>query len=290
MEAIAGAGVEAGLTDREFELFRSLVASQTGIALSPSRRVLLQARLSKRLQALGLRTFGEYHRLLGEQDPLGEEMVHFVNAVTTNRTEFFRESHHFVFLAQTWAPALRARIAETGDRSVRVWSAGCSSGEEAYTIAMTIRDELGSIAGLDARILASDIDTEVLARAVAATYSLDAMALVPKPALPRHFLRGTGPHTGLVQVRPENRAMVTVRRINLLDRPWPIRTRFDAIFCRNVLIYFDRPTQQRVLERLVAFLKEDGYLVLGHSESVHGLVGGLRHLGRTIYQRTTERT
>jgi len=279
--------VDASLTDGEFALFRALVADQTGIALGPHRRVLLQVRLGKRLRALGLRTFSEYHRLLTERDPLGEEMTRLVNAITTNRTEFFREGHHFAYLAKTWVPAVRARSAETEDRSVRIWSAGCSSGEEPYTIAMTLRDALPSPSDLDIRILASDIDTEMLARAAAGIYPLEAIGRVPKVSVPRHFLRGVGSQEGFVQVRPEISAMVTVRRINLLERPWPIRTRFDVVFCRNALIYFGRATQQGVLERLVECLKDDGLLILGHSESVHG-IARLRHLGRTIYQRTKE--
>jgi chemotaxis protein methyltransferase CheR len=285
---LPGWPVNPALTDREFALFRRLVSDQTGIALGPHRRVLLQARLGKRLRALGLRTFTEYYQLLTERDPRGDEMVCLVNAITTNRTEFFREAHHFTYLAQTWAPTISARIAETGDRSIRIWSAGCSSGEEPYTIAITLRDALPSLPELDARILASDIDTEVLACAAAGIYPLDAVASVSPLALRRHFLRGTGTHAGSVRVRPEIRATVTIRRINLLEHPWPIRVRFDAVFCRNVLIYFDPATQQRVLDRLVEALKDDGLLILGHSESVHG-VAGLRHVGQTIYRKENSR-
>jgi chemotaxis protein methyltransferase CheR len=279
----------ATLTDREFGLFRAMVAEQTGMALGPHRRVLLQVRLGGRLRALRLGTFSEYYRLLTERDPLGEEMIRLINAITTNRTEFLRERHHFDYLSQTWVPTLRARIAETGDRSVRIWSAGCSSGEEPYTIAMTLRDVVPALSDLDISILASDIDTDVLTRAAEGIYSLEAIGRLPKRDVPRHFLRGIGAQSGFVQVRPEIRAMLTVRRINLLEYPWPIRTRFDVVFCRNVLIYFGRATQVRVLDRLVDSLKDDGLLILGHAESIHG-IGRLRHLGRTIYQRTKEKT
>lgn len=282
---VSPGGVQAAITEREYERFRQLVYTHTGISLGPQKRQLLQARLGKRLRALGLATFTDYLRFLTEEDPTRQELGHFVNAITTNKTDFFREAHHFRYLTDQWAPGLRARTARGGERAVRIWSAGCSSGEEAYTLAMTLREALGPTIGWDLRILASDIDTDVLARAAAGIYSLEQADPIPKPLLIRYFLRGTGANAGRVQVRREVRAMVTFRRINFLDDPWPIRARFDAIFCRNVLIYFDRPTQQRILERLVAHLKEEGLLFLGHSESVHGLLSGLAHLGRTIYQR-----
>jgi chemotaxis protein methyltransferase CheR len=275
---------EATLGDREFDLFRQLVYEHTGIALGPHKRPLLQARLARRLRALGLATFGEYHRHLTELDPSCQELGQFINAITTNKTDFFREPHHFQYLAEQWVPAMKARAARTGDRTMRIWSAGCSSGEEPYTIAMTVRDALGSAAGWDVRILASDVDTDVLARAQRGVYPIDHAAPIPEAVLGRHFLRGRGANAGTVQVRPEIRALITFRRINLMDARWPIRSAVDIVFCRNTLIYFDRPTQQRILERFVAVLKPDGLLVLGHSESIHGLLDRMIHLGHTIYQ------
>jgi chemotaxis protein methyltransferase CheR len=275
------------LTDREFDLFRSLVYARTGIVLGPHRRPLLNTRLGKRLRELGHQSFTEYYRLLMRGDPDGEEMTRLVNAITTNKTEFLREPHHFTYLAEVWAPVVRARLAKAPSAPVRIWSAACSTGEEAYTIAFTVRDALGSD-DVDFRILASDIATDVLSRGAAGVYAMERLAVVPRTTLMRHFLRGTGTNTGLVRVRPETARLVTFRQINLLDDDWPIRTRFDVIFCRNVLIYFDRATQQRVLEHLLEYLKDDGLLVLGHSENVYGLVGGLRHVETTIYQREGE--
>jgi chemotaxis protein methyltransferase CheR len=246
----------------------------------------LQARLGKRVRALGLVSFTDYHRLLVEHDPAGEEMDRLVNAITTNKTDFFREPHHFVYLTEVWAPAVKARLAVPGDARLRIWSAGCSTGEEPYTIALTLLDALGTEVNL--RILASDIATEVLSRAAAGVYALENLAALPKTSLTRHFLKGTGANTGFVRVRPEVARLVTFRAINLLDAAWPIHTEFDIIFCRNVLIYFDRPTQQRVVQHLLEYLKDDGLLVLGHSESVYGLVEGLRHVETTIYQRQKE--
>ncbi len=280
-----------GMTDREFKRLRDLVYEQTGITLGPQKRCLLETRLVKRLRALGLATFTDYDRLLAERDPAGEELGHFINAVTTNKTDFFREAHHFRYLADEWAPAVRARVERKGERTLRLWSAACSSGEEPYTIAMTVREALGPAAlGFDLKILASDIDTEVLERARAGVYTLEQVAPVPRPMLARYFLKGVGANAGRVSVRPELRALVAFGRLNFLDEVWPIRARFDVIFCRNALIYFDRTTQQRILERLTAFLKDDGILFLGHSESLHGLLDGFRHLGNTIYQRATDKT
>jgi len=151
-------------------------------------------------------------------------------------------------------------------------------------IAITLLDAFASM-NIELRILASDIATDVVARAMAGVYAVETLSTVPKTMLTRHFLKGTGPNAGFARIRPEVARLVTFRHINLLDDEWPVHTRFDAIFCRNVLIYFDRPTQKRVLEHLIEYLKEDGLLILGHSESVYGLVEGLRHVETTIYQR-----
>jgi chemotaxis protein methyltransferase CheR len=278
-------GIPGDLSDREFQLFRTLIATHSGIAFGPHKRALLQARLGRRLRTLGLATFADYHRLLIEGDPQGEELVRFINAVTTNKTHFYREAHHFAYLAERWAPAVVGRASRGGQRAVRIWSAGCSTGEEPYTIAMTLADALPHSGGWSVRILASDIDTDVLKRAAAGIYSIDAAGAIPPAALKRHFLRGTGTGRGLMRVRPALQSLVTFRRINLLEAPWPVGASFDVIFCRNVLIYFDRPTQQRVLERLAGCLKDDGVLVLGHSEGILGMMNGLRHVGHTIYHK-----
>jgi chemotaxis protein methyltransferase CheR len=268
------------MTAQEFARLSALVQAQTGIALGPHKRSHLASRLARRLREVGLPSFADYYELLATRDPEGREMVQFVNAVTTNKTDFFREAHHFTFLTDTWAPAVRAR---TLVPRVRAWSAGCSTGEEAYTLAWTLRGALGP--GADLRVLASDIDTEVLAQAETGIYTQEAVAPVPAADRPRYFLRGTGANVDRVRVRPELRALVTFRRINLLDATWPIRTEFDVIMCRNVVIYFDRPTQQQVLTRLVTALAPAGLLCLGHSENVYGLVHELEHVGSTMYQR-----
>jgi chemotaxis protein methyltransferase CheR len=281
------------LSEREFAILRELVVERTGIALGPHKRALLQGRLAPRLRALGLRTFAEYRRAFAALDPASDEAARFVNAVTTTKTEFFREPRHFAYLTGQWLPRALERAARGRPRRVRIWSAACSSGEEPYSLAMTVMDALAEGPAWDVRILASDINTDVLRRAAAGVYRQDAVSALPRTTLRRHFLRGRGASTGLVRVRPEVRGLVAFRRINLVDGAWlgaggePIRTRFDAVFCRNVLMYFDRSTQQRVLRRLAEHVADGGVLVLGHSEGVRGLLSGLRHLGSAIYLKET---
>jgi chemotaxis protein methyltransferase CheR len=229
------------ITGEEFELFRALILKETGISLGDSKRALVVARMAKRLRDLGFSTYSEYYDLLSNNDPLREELPRMINCITTNKTSFFREPHHFDFLSQQLVPELQHRAAAGGPRQIRVWSAACSTGEEPYTIAITLREALGyAFPGWDVRILASDIDTEVLAAAEAGMYPLESAESVPQPLQQRMFLRGVGKWDGFVQVRPQIRSMVTFRRINFIDSAWPVHTHFDAIFCRNALIYFER--------------------------------------------------
>jgi len=268
------------LTPGEYDRFRSLVREHTGIALGGDKQSLLEGRLSKRLRALGLASFAEYHHYL-TLPANARELVFFADIVTTNKTDFFREAHHFEFLAQRWWPEHRAK----DTHKIRIWSAACSSGEEPYTIAFTLLDALGLDArSWDFRILASDISTRVLERAQSGLYALDRVTTVPHELLRRHFLRGTGANEGFAQVRADIRAAITFRRINFMDAAWPIRTQFDVIFCRNALIYFDRPTQEAIVRKLLKHLSPGGYLVLGHSECIHGWFEELEHLGNTIYR------
>jgi chemotaxis protein methyltransferase CheR len=279
------AGAEPAMTTEEFQGFQQLLRTHSGIALGPQKRYLMQARLGRRLRELGLPSFTAYLHHLTSRDPGGQELTRFVNAMTTNKTDFFREAHHFRYLAEVWAPAIRARAERTHDRKVRLWSAGCSTGEEPYTLGMTVRDALGS-AGWDLRILASDVDTEVLARAEGGEYTAAQVDPVPVALRDRYFARLDEPGGGRCwQVRPELRSLITFRRINFNDEGWPIRAVFDVIFCRNALIYFDRPGQQRILGGLNGFLKAGGLLCLGHSENVLGLLAGVTHVGHTIYRK-----
>ncbi|MCW5978806.1 MAG: protein-glutamate O-methyltransferase CheR [Bryobacteraceae bacterium] len=264
------------VTDEEFALFQKLIHEQSGIHLKETKRTLVASRLGKRLRQLGLSSLLDYYRLLKTSDPRGEELRRMINCITTNKTSFFREDQHFTFLRD----ALRAR----GSRAARIWSAACSSGEEPYSIAMTILEALGETAAREACILASDIDTDVLAAAARGIYEEEGIQGVDAALRRRYFLCGRRAYQGLVQVKPLLRRMVEFRQINLISGAWPVHGRFDAIFCRNVIIYFDRPTQERLFERLTRHLEPDGFLFVGHSESLFWLTRLVRPVGHTIYR------
>jgi chemotaxis protein methyltransferase CheR len=275
----AAPGSGLAICDEEFEAIRHFLYEETGIALGDAKRDMVCSRLAKRLRHHGLRSFADYLRLVRE-GAAGGERQEFINCLTTNKTDFFRESHHFEFLRNTVLPQVRAK----GARRLRIWSAGCSTGEEPYTLAMTLREECPEQDGWDVKILASDIDTAVLAAAEKGVYEADRVADVPPELLRRAFLRGTGTNASKVAVRPELRDMIAFRRINLMEEPWTVRTRFDAIFCRNVVIYFDRPTQRRLMERFAAHLAPDGHLFLGHSENLHWMTETFVPVGGTVYR------
>lgn len=270
---IAGNDTELGL--RDFRRICELVRVRTGISLGDGKRQLCQTRLARRLRALGLRTFGEYVALF--DDDAHPEHRELVNAITTNVTAFFREDHHFATLA-SHLPALAAR-----QRRIRIWSAGCSSGEEPWSIAMVVREALGDTT-VDVKILATDIDTEVLGRARAGLYRDELLEPVAVVRRQRFFARGTGANAGWWRVADELRPLVTFKPLNLFDA-WPMRGPFDVIFCRNVIIYFDAPNKAELLGRYRDLLAPEGYLFLGHSETITAAVSGFRACGRTTYQR-----
>jgi len=270
------------ITDQEFRRLSALIHRETGIALGDHKRELVCSRLGKRLRRHGYATFGEYYEHLLDRDPDGHERVCMVNAITTNKTEFFRDERQFsVLRSAILAPAAAGPGAS---RRLRIWSAGCSSGEEAYSIALTILDTLGPPSARDVRVLASDINTEMLARAQDGVYAIEQVGRVPAALRAKYFVRGAGSSHKVVEVGPQVRELVTFRRINLTEG-CPIRTPLDAIFCRNVLIYFDRDLQQRCITRFVELLRVGGCLFLGGSESLLGLRPELRTLGNCVYQK-----
>jgi chemotaxis protein methyltransferase CheR len=274
---------EFAFTDSDFEYLRHLVTTNTGITLGGHKRQLVYGRLARRLRQLGLATFEQYCRYVDEHP--GEEMGELVNAITTNLTSFFRENHHFEHLASHALPDILGRNAAS--RRLRLWSAGCSTGEEPYSIAMTLAETLGSsLSPWDARILATDIDTQVLARAAAGVYVDERIEGIEPARRRRWFRRGTGANAGKVRVNEELQALIAFRQLNLMDPQWPMRGPFDIVFCRNVVIYFDKPTQRQLFDRYADLLVPNGYLYVGHSESLHGTSERFRLIGRTIYQKT----
>lgn len=274
------------MTDLEFGLFRDLIRRETGIALGEAKKVMVCARLGRRLRHHSLSSFQQYFDLVSRNDPTREELRELINCVTTNKTSFFREASHFDFLRQTILPAIRERAAQGGgsSRSIRIWSAPCSTGEEAYSIAITVSEALGTTANWDVKILGSDLDTNVLARAAAGTYPYESIAHLPASLTRQYFLKGKGASNGLVAVKPSLRRLVHLRHINLIAPPWPIRGLFDVIFCRNLLIYFDRQTQDSLIRRLVKQLKPDGYLIVGQSEYLHWMRDVVEPVVGTIYR------
>lgn len=273
----SGSQREFAMSDNDFQFIVRLIAERSGIALSEVKRNLVYSRLARRLRALKLDSFSAYCSVLEHDD--GSELEHFVNALTTNLTSFFREPKHFEYLARTLLPALRR---EPVEQPLRIWSAGCSTGEEPYSLAMTLDEERPG--KRDARILATDLDSSVIARARTGIYDAARVQNIPEATLKQWFQRGTGENSGSVRVRPAIRDRVTFRQLNLME-PWPMRKPFDIIFCRNVVIYFDRETQRRLFDRFAEQLRPGGHLFVGHSETLHKVSDRFRLLGNTIYQR-----
>jgi chemotaxis protein methyltransferase CheR len=266
------------ITPEEFERFRALVYDECGISLGDSKKSMVSARLTKRLRQLGLNRFGDYYDLV-IADRGGEEFTRMLDLISTNKTDFFRESKHFDFLRDTVLPTL------ADVKRVRIWSAACSSGEEPYTIAMTLMDGVQNPAQWDFKILASDISTRALARAAEGVYDEERVSGVPPAVVRRHFLRGRGSQTGMIKVKPHLAAMIRFRRLNLMDERFPIKSPLDVIFCRNVMIYFDRPTQERLVNTLYRYLKPGGYLFIGHSESLQWAKHPFLSVGSTTYRK-----
>ena len=259
------------LGDREFELARKLIAEWAGIKLSPHKRYMVHNRLLRRVRERGLRGFPEYMDVV-QAEPAEREA--FVNALTTNLTSFFREPHHFELLR------VRAQHHREGDRRpLRIWSSACSTGEEAWSIAMTLRE-----AGCPGEILATDIDTNVLETGDAGVYPAERTDALAPERLRAHFLKGTGENEGWVSIRPELRGMVKFRQLNLQAQPWPAMDLFDVIFCRNVAIYFDREAQKQILARFATLLRPHGLLAVGHAESFPATNRAFRACGRTAYE------
>ena len=281
--ACAGTPTTA-ISTSELNAIRQLIFDEAGISLSDAKRSLVCSRLSRRLRELHLATYSEYIQHLEEKDPQGTERQTMINCLTTNKTDFFREPHHFDFLCKVVFPAARRRAAEGGPRELKIWSAACSMGDEPYSIAMTILKHFGQRSGWNIQVLASDINTEVLKTARDGVYSMDKIQDVPESIKQKFFLRGTGKQYGLCQVTPEVKKLVSFKHINLLQYPLPVQAKFDAIFCRNVIIYFDSQTQRRVLPAFAERLKTDGFLMLGHSENVPWLSNVFKLLGSTIHQ------
>ncbi|MEX2375719.1 MAG: protein-glutamate O-methyltransferase CheR [Dehalococcoidia bacterium] len=270
---------EYQLGDDEFARIRQLVMRHSGINLQPAKRDLVYGRLAKRLRNLGFNTFRAYCDHV-EDSP--QELEEFTNAITTNLTSFFREPHHFEYLAQTLVPELLER--QRANRRIRIWSAGCSTGEEPYSIAITLREAIPDIQNWDVRILATDLDTNCVAHARNGIYEAEKLASIDQRLLRKWFQRGTGARSSKVRLTASVRDMISFKQLNLM-RDWPVKGPFEAIFCRNVIIYFDKDTQRRLFARYAQVLPSGARLFLGHSESLHNVSDQFELIGKTIYRR-----
>ena len=268
------------LGDAEFDFIRHVIGENAGIVLGPNKRQLVQGRLARRLRELGLSSYEAYCNHVREAGP--EELVDLINALTTNVTAFFRENHHFEALAAYMIPEAMKRNQQS--RRLRIWSAGCSSGEEAYCLAMVAAECIPAGVRWDLKILATDIDSDMVGTAQRGIYPLDRLAAVPEARLRRFFKRGAGENSGNARANEDIASLISFRPLNLLQ-PWPMRGPFDIIFCRNVMIYFDQPTRERLVGRFGELLTDEGYLCLGHSESIHAGTSPFRLVGKTIYRK-----
>lgn len=278
----AGGSRYQRLSDELFHKFSDLVYEKTGIFLKPEKKELLNARLGKRLRATGIGSFKEYHAYV-INDRSGGELVHLIDSVSTNFTSFFRENSHFEILKSTVLPAF-VREGRGKGKEILLWSSASSSGEEPYTMAMVIADFVSQYPEMRYRIMATDISTRVLAQARAGVYAEERVAKVPKPFLKKYFQKGVGSSEGYVKVKEELRRMVHFDRFNLMgDFPW--HEAIDVIFCRNVMIYFNRETQQELVHKFHQALTPGGYLFIGHSESISGLKHDFTQIDATAYQK-----
>ena len=266
---------EFSFSDQEFKQVCQLIHERAGIHLTPSKKDMVYSRLTRRLRANNISSFSDYLTIIeANSEP---EREAFVNALTTNVTAFYREAHHFPVLAEHMRSLKR--------HPIHIWCNAASTGEEPYTIAMTMVDLFGSLTP-PVRIIATDIDTQALQKANDGVYSLEQAKKLPKEVLERFFLKGRDDKAGQVKVRKELRDLITFSQLNLQDSQWPIKGPFDAIFCRNVMIYFDKPTQHKILQRFVPLMQKDALFFAGHSESLQGVNDTFKLRGKTVYSLT----
>ncbi|ASP40589.1 chemotaxis protein CheR [Bacterioplanes sanyensis] len=264
------------MTDADFSEVASLAYQHTGIVLAEHKKDMVYGRIARRIRHHKLSSFRQYLDFFKSNTE--SELSDFINALTTNLTSFFREPHHFNFLQQHWLP--KQKSISSSKRRLRIWSAGCSIGQEVYSIAMSLR-AAGLPSGWDCKLLATDLDSNVLDTGRRGIYPDSAVAGLPSDILSRFFDRKTN---STVQVKPALQEMVFFKRLNLLE-PWPMSGPFDVIFCRNVVIYFDKQTQRNLFDRYADILSTDGHLFIGHSENLHGITQRFESLGQTIYRK-----
>lgn len=273
------------INDKEFGLFQRLIYNKSGINLASSKKELLKSRLMKRLREKSLSSFKEYYQYITEEDTTGEELVSMLDCISTNLTEFFRESAHFDFLSENVLPVLLENKRKNREKKIRIWCAGCSTGEEPYSISMILSDCIEQLLEWDIKILATDLSTRVLKKASQGTYAKDRLRGIPNQMLNTYFERGVHNLKDCYQIKDFLKNLIVFRRLNLTDEIFPFKGQFDFIFCRNVMIYFDKQTQTELVAKFYKHLAPDGYLFIGHSESLAGTETRFRYVRPTIYQK-----
>jgi chemotaxis protein methyltransferase CheR len=273
---------EFQLTQADFEKFSRLVYEQSGISLHDGKKELIKARLSKRVRQGRFKSFRDYYQYV-VQDDSGEELVFLLDSISTNLTSFFREPSHFDYLKNELLP--RWKTARKGsDPQIRVWSAGCSSGEEVYSLAITLQEGLEHPEQWKIKILATDLSTKVLKKAMAGIYEQDRIRKIPMPLIKKYFLKGDHQWREYVKVKNRLKDPVEFKRFNLME-PFPFKEPFDCIFCRNVMIYFDKKTQETLVNRFYQCLEPEGVLFIGHSESLTGIPHPFKYVKPAIYKK-----
>ena len=272
---------EFEFTRDDFDYLRKIVTDTTGILADDDKYTMYYSRLARRVRKLGLKNFTEYRAFLNKNRDV--EIIELVNSVTTNLTSFFRENHHFEFLRDTIVPEIRKR----GTKKIRVWSAGCSTGEEPYSITITLAEAIPDYKSWDIKILATDLDSNVVQKASSGVYELNRVDGIDKPLLKKYFKKGTGHNAGFVKMNPDLMQLISFKQLNLLHK-WPITDTMDFVFCRNVVIYFDKPTKNKLVERYADLMIDNGYLFMGHSETLYKSTEKFQLLGKTIYQKTNQ--
>lgn len=271
------------LTDKDFGILSSFVYEELGIKMPPAKKIMLQSRLQKRLAALKMDSFKEYIEFVFSKEGQEEEIIKMIDLITTNKTDFFRESSHFDYLTSTALPEICS--AGKNKKTIKIWSAGCSSGEEPFTIAIVLREFFQNHPEFDFEVFATDISLRILQKAITAIYPEDRISSVPDTLKRKYFLKSKDKINRTVRLVPEIRSRVVYQRLNFMDSQYVVERDFDIVFCRNVLIYFDRDTQQQVITKLASKLRHDGIFFLGHSESITNMQVPLRQIKPTIFRK-----
>lgn len=284
-KVLKGIPMDIEINDNEFGLFQRLIYNESGINLTSAKKELLKSRLIKRLRERSLTTFQEYYKYVTEEDTTGEEMVSMLDCISTNLTEFFREAAHFDFLSEKVLPALLENKSKKREKKIRIWCAGCSTGEEPYSISMILAGCIERMCDYDIKILATDLSTRVLKKAMQGIYAKDRLRGIPHQMLNSYFEKGAHNFKEHYQIKDFLRNMIVFRRLNLTDEVFPFKGHFDFIFCRNVMIYFNKETQSGLVSKFYKHLAPEGYLFIGHSESLAGTETRFRYVRPTVYQK-----